>query len=148
MHNPRIFPSLAFTYCYDPTPGRHTAASIDYIDIGQINKFQKGFKLPSGWKKDVKKKQKGQVLVSSFHQILNSVGLCMFATLFGSYPFTDLINNLTGWDLSIDDLIKIGLRIQTLRQSFTLREGIDIANNKLSGRTSGNPPDNRGQQRE
>ncbi len=39
----------------------------------------------------------------------------MFATLFGSYHFTNLINNLTGWDLSIDDLIKIGLRIQTLR---------------------------------
>ncbi|MDX1797422.1 MAG: aldehyde ferredoxin oxidoreductase N-terminal domain-containing protein, partial [Candidatus Lokiarchaeia archaeon] len=37
MHNPRIFPSLAFTYAYDPTPGRHTAASIDFIDIGPIN---------------------------------------------------------------------------------------------------------------
>jgi len=57
MHNPRIFPSLAFTYNYDPTPGRHTAASIDFIDIGPINKFQKGFKLPKDWKKNEKKKQ-------------------------------------------------------------------------------------------
>jgi len=144
MHNPRIFPSLAFTYCYDPTPGRHSAASIDFIDIGHINKFQKGFKLPSGWKRDDKKKQKGQMMISSFHQVLNSVGLCMFATLFGSYPFNDLINALTGWNITVDDIIKIGLRIQTLRQSFTLREGIDIANNKLSGRVTGHPPDKRG----
>ncbi len=144
MHNPKIFPSLAFTYNYDPTPGRHTAASIDFIDIGPINKFQKGFKLPSGWKKDEKRKQKGQMLISSFHQVLNSAGLCMFATLFGSYPFYDLINTLTGWDNSVEDFIKIGLRIQTLRQSFTLREGIDIANNTIPDRVIGNPPDKRG----
>jgi len=144
MHNPRIFPSLAFTYNYDPTPGRHTAASIDFIDIGPINKFQKGFKLPRGWKRNEKKKQEGQKLVTSFHQVLSSVGLCLFSTLFGPYPFIDLINNFTGWDINVDELITIGLRIQTLRQAFTLREEIDIANNKLPGRVTGHPPDKRG----
>jgi len=144
MHNPRVFPSLALTYAYDPTPGRHTAASIDFIDIGPINKFQKGFKLPKGWKKDEKMKQKGQKLVTSFHQVLSSTGLCMFSTLFGPYPFIDLINNLTGWNVSVKEIIKIGLRIQTLRQSFNLREKIDIANNKLSGRVTGHPPDKKG----
>ena len=144
MHNPRIFPSLAFTYNYDPTPGRHTAASIDFIDIGPINKFQKGFKLPRGWKRNEKKKQEGQKLVTSFHQVLSSVGLCLFSTLFGPYPFIDLINNFSGWDINVDELITIGLRIQTLRQAFTLREEIDIANNKLPGRVTGHPPDKRG----
>ena len=38
----------------------------------------------------------------------------------------------------------MGLRIQTLRQAFTLREGIDIANNKLPNRVTGHPPDKRG----
>ncbi len=144
MHNPRVFPSLAFTYNYDPTPGRHTAASIDFINIGPINKFQKGFRLPKEWKKNEKKKQEGQKLVTSFHQVLNSVGLCLFSTLFGPYPFIDLINSFTGWNMTIDELITIGLRIQTLRQIFTLREGIDIANNKLPGRVTGHPPDKRG----
>ncbi len=144
MHNPRVFPSLALTYAYDPTPGRHTAASIDFIDIGPINKFQKGFKLPSGWKKDQRKKQEGQKLTTCFHQVLNSVGLCSFSTLFGSYPFIDLINSFTGWSITVDELIKIGLRIQTLRQAFNLREGIDIINNKLPGRITGHPPDKTG----
>ena len=54
------------------------------------------------------------------------------------------INTFTGWDLTIKDLIKTGLRIQSLRQSFTLREGVDIAHNNLTGRISGRPPDKRG----
>ncbi len=144
MHNPRVFPSLAFTYNYDPTPGRHTAASIDFIDIGPINKFQKGFKLPKGWKRNEAKKQIGQKLVTSIHQVVSSAGLCSFSTLFGPYPFIDLINNFTGWNITVDELVKIGLRIQTLRQAFTLREGIDIANNILPSRVTGHPPNKRG----
>ena len=70
--------------------------------------------------------------------------ICLFSTLFGPYPFIDLINSLTGWRITIEDLVEIGMRIQTLRQSFTLREGIDIANNKLPGRVTGHPPDKRG----
>ncbi|MFX1418126.1 MAG: aldehyde ferredoxin oxidoreductase family protein [Promethearchaeota archaeon] len=144
MHNPRVFPSLALTYAYDPTPGRHTAASIDFIEIGPINKFQKGFKLPKGWKKNEKKRQEGQKLTTCFHQVLNSAGLCLFSTLFGPYPFIELIKNLTGWSISVDELVKIGLRIQTLRQAFNLRENVDIVNNKLPGRITGHPPDEKG----
>jgi len=144
MHNPRVFPSLALTYAYDPTPGRHTAASIDYINIGPINKFQKGFKLPKGWKRDEKKKQKGQKLTTCFHQTLCSAGLCIYSTLFGPYPFIDLINFLTGWDIKMDDIIEMGWRIQTLRQAFNLREGVEIINNELPGRITGHPPDQKG----
>jgi aldehyde:ferredoxin oxidoreductase len=144
MHNPRVFPSLAFTYAYDPTPGRHTAASINMLEIGKIDKFQSGFQLPKGWEKDKKKWAHAQKIVTCFHQSLSCVGLCMFSTLFGPYPFLDLINSFTGWDLSIEDCIEVGLRIQTLRQAFTLREGINIANNTLPGRVTGNPPDDKG----
>lgn len=144
MHNPRVFPSLAFTYAYDPTPGRHTAASINMFEIGPINKFQDGFQLPKGWKKDKKKSFKAQKQTAAFHQVISSAGLCSFSTLFGPYPFINLINMLTGWDINVKELITTGLRIQTLRHAFSLREGVDIANNKLPGRVIGNPPDERG----
>jgi aldehyde:ferredoxin oxidoreductase len=144
MHNPRVFPSLAFTYAFDPTPGRHTAASIDMLDIGKVDKFQEGFKLPKGREKDNKKWAKGQKRVTCLHQSLSCVGLCMFSTLFGPYPFLDLINSFTGWNLSLKDCLDVGLRIQTLRHTFNLREGINIANNELPGRVIGNPPDNKG----
>jgi aldehyde:ferredoxin oxidoreductase len=141
MHNPRMFKSLAFTYAYDPTPGRHTSASIDHIDIGDIDHFIKGFKLPHGWKKNNKKKQIGQKMVTGLHQIISCSGLCMFSTLFGSYPLLELISALTGWDLNIEEIIKTGIRIQTLRQAFNLREGINLSKNELPGRVIGDPPD-------
>ncbi|MFX1588350.1 MAG: aldehyde ferredoxin oxidoreductase family protein [Promethearchaeota archaeon] len=144
MHNPRVFPSLALTYTYDPTPGRHTAASIDFINIGPIDKFQKGFELPKGWNKDENKKQKGQKLTTCFHQTLCSAGLCIYSTLFGSYPLNDLINSLTGWNIKVDDIIEIGWRIQSLRQAFNVREGVEIINNELPGRITGHPPDQKG----
>ncbi|MFX1498132.1 MAG: aldehyde ferredoxin oxidoreductase family protein [Promethearchaeota archaeon] len=144
MHNPRIFPSLAFTYAYDPTPGRHTAASVDFVDTGTIAAFQKGFELPKGWKKNEMKWQKAQKLTTCLHQTLSSAGLCLFSTQFGPYPLIDLINSLTGWDMNVDEIIEIGWRIQTLRQAFTLREGIKISDNELPGRITGYPPDERG----
>ncbi len=144
MHNPRIFPSLAYTYAYDPTPGRHTASSIDFTDIGPVEEFEDGIHLPKGWKKDIQKKIEAQKVISGFHQILSSAGLCMFSALFGRYPFLGLINSLTGWDISIEELLKAGLRIQNLRQAFTLREGVEIAKNKIPGRVVGIPPDERG----
>jgi aldehyde:ferredoxin oxidoreductase len=52
----------------------------------------------------------------------------------------ELINAATGWNMKIDELIKIGLRIQTLRQAFTIREGVIMSENVLPGRATGNPP--------
>ncbi len=144
MHDPRYFKSLAFTYAFDPTPGRHTAASIDFSEIGPYDKFEKSLNLPKKWKKNEEKKVEAQVINTGFHQILNCAGMCMFSPSFGPYPFIDLLNSLTGWNTNIDDYIKTGIRIQTLRQAFTIREGINIAQNELPDRIIGLPPAEKG----
>jgi len=144
MHNPRKFESLGFSYAFDPTPGRHTTASVDFIEVGDLNEYAKGLELPKNWKKDDIKKAKAQKITAGVHQVVSCLGLCYFTTLFGEYPLAGLVNALTGWDIDIDELITSGLRIQTLRQAFTLREGIDIANNELPGRVVGDPPDKKG----
>ncbi|MHA1803511.1 MAG: aldehyde ferredoxin oxidoreductase family protein [Promethearchaeota archaeon] len=144
MHNPRVFNSLAFSYAYDPTPGKHTTASIDFFEIGPAELFLQGLRLPKGWKKDIALKARAQRIITGVHQVVSSVGLCMFSTLMGTYPLMELINSLTGWDITLDELITTGLRIQTIRQAFTLREGVPIAKNKLPGRIIGDPPDEKG----
>ena len=52
----------------------------------------------------------------------------------------EIIKATTGWDMPIEELIKCGLRIQTLRQAFTIREGVILAEAELPGRAIGNPP--------
>jgi aldehyde:ferredoxin oxidoreductase len=144
MHDPKFFDSLGYTYAFDPTPGRHTAASLDFLELGSINRFMKGLKHPEGSKKDVKRRGKGQMMISGFAQFENSLGLCLFTTLFGNYPGQEIIKAVTGWDITPDELIKTGCRIQTLRQAFTLREGVDIASNRIPGRVVGDPPFEKG----
>ena len=75
MHDPRFNKSLAFTYAFDPTPGRHTAASIDFSEIGPFDKFEKSLNLPKMWKKNKEKKVEAQVINTGFHQILSCAGL-------------------------------------------------------------------------
>ncbi len=145
MHNPRIFPSLGFSYAFDPTPGKHTNASVDMaIGMRDPATFLKGLKVSKNWDENNKTKAKTQKLINGVTQVINCAGLCMMSNYFGQYPLIELIQSLTGWNYSIKEIVETGLRIQTIRQAFTLREGIEIANNRVNGRIIGNPPDNRG----
>ena len=142
MHDSKYLRSLGFSYAFDPTPGRHTAASLDMSAAGPIadNKLIEGFILPRRIKKMGDDRFEAHKLLASLFQFQSSLGLCMFSSMFRNYPLLKLIKAATGWDISIEELIKNGLRIQTLRQAFTIREGIILAENELPGRAIGEPP--------
>ncbi|MFX0075340.1 MAG: aldehyde ferredoxin oxidoreductase family protein [Candidatus Hermodarchaeota archaeon] len=144
MHDPKFFHSLAFSYAYDPAPGRHTTASIDFAEIGAYDKFEKKLHFPKGRKNNEEARIEAQVITTNFYQLLSCSGLCMFSTSFGPYPFIDLLNSLTGWNMDIDEYLTTGLRIQTLRQAFTLREGIELIMNELPDRVIGIPSPKKG----
>jgi len=143
MHDPKFFNTMARTYAYDPTPGRHTASSLDhFISSGFMNrnKYVKEFNLPRGFKRPGDARYEGMKMCVGLHQCINSLGMCYFTYWFQPYPLLEIIKAVIGWDLSIDDILEIGLRIQNLRQAFTVREGVILANNELPGRVVGNPP--------
>jgi aldehyde:ferredoxin oxidoreductase len=144
MHDPKVYKSLALSYAYDPTPGRHTTGSGEFEDTGPYDKFETSLEYPPKKYKDMESTVKTQYLNIAFHQTYCAVGLCIFGRYMGEYPFIELLNAFTGWDLTVDECVEIGLRIQTLRQAFTLREGIDIINNKIPGRAVGDPPQTSG----
>jgi aldehyde:ferredoxin oxidoreductase len=55
-----------------------------------------------------------------------AAGLCTFAWWPETLPFVETIKAVTGWkDFTLAELLKTGRRIQTLRQAFNIREGID-----------------------
>ena len=129
-HDPRFTSLMGVTYIADPTPGRHTAGSASWNET-----FGVGFALPAaapveqtnvGWR-STEGKGVAQAHFSNAHQVLNGLGLCMFTNLTGTLPYRDLVNALTGWDVSEADLLTAGERIQNLRAAFNWREGLTPA---------------------
>jgi aldehyde:ferredoxin oxidoreductase len=126
-HDSRFTSLMGVTYIADPTPGRHTAGSASWNET-----FGAGFTLPAAVdKKEVNVKWHGtagkgqaQAHFSNAHQAMNGLGLCMFTMLTGNLPWSDLVNALTGWNVSDGDLLVAGERIQNLRNAFNRREGI------------------------
>jgi len=137
MHSPKYYKSMGASFAFDPTPGRHTTACLDMIAGGPMIKpdgLFEGFTLPSKFKRPGEERNEAVKLVAGLWQSFNSLGLCEFLAFFQQYPLKEIIKSIVGWELAMDELIKTGLRIQTLRQAFTLREGVDIINSKLSDR--------------
>ncbi len=140
MHDARMDPNLGLTYITDPTPARHTAASLNF-EMGISGKYfmpEVKFIFPDA------PYQQGlaQAIVAKFHQIIEGLGFCLFAVYFGKYPLLEILNALTGWDVDIDELFSIGHRIQTLRQMFNAREG--AIRHEIPDRAVGNPPLSKG----
>ncbi len=136
MHDGRLTKGLLLTYATDPSPGRHTAGGIDYFLVGAGSKFLKGFEL----KNSKKSQQKGKIQAEAvkFTQSFNSLGFCLFSEWVGTYPVLEMMKAFAGWNLSVADFLKIGWRIQTLRQMFNARDG-EIKHD-ISERAIGDPP--------
>jgi len=143
MHDPRLTPGFGTTYVSDPTPGRHTQAGLGYEEMGlglMDEKLLSNYNLPKQAKYDYHDKGKKSVLVSSFGQIINCAGVCIFHFLITpSYPLLDYLKAATGWDLTMEELIATGRRIQTFRQLFNVREGITPRDFTLPDKLVGKP---------
>ena len=77
-----------------------------------------------------------------FKQVLDGSGGCLFAATLGlqHWKLFEWLNLATGWNKTADEYMKIGKRIQTLRQMFNVREGVNPADFRLNQRISGHPP--------
>lgn len=140
MHSPKYYKSLGLQYAFDPTPGRHTSGTLDMLIGGPLlkkNGLFDGFALPRKFKRPSEDRDKAFVVANALWHATSSMGLCQFAYFFQQYPLKEFLKAVIGWDIDYDEIVEIGKRIQTLRQAFTLREGVDIANNELPKRAVG-----------
>nr|MDO8112141.1 aldehyde ferredoxin oxidoreductase family protein [Candidatus Sigynarchaeota archaeon] len=140
MHDPRKFAGLTTTYIADPTPGRHTAASLEFQAMGQLNDFVDGVKFNLNKKKRVEGGEHARF--SMFVQTCNALGLCQFALTFEKYPMLAMFKAIAGWDMKPEDLFTIGHRIQVLRHLFNAREG--AVKFEVPKRALGIPPMSKG----
>ncbi len=146
LHNALFLPSRGTGFVCDPTPGRHTASPMARIDggPGAFGPYAE-LKIDSFDRYTCTGKGPLSATASHYLQAGASAGLCIMPLMFfGNFPFVDFLNAVTGWDLDTAQILTAGARIQTLRQSFNLREGLQPADIKLPERMAGRPPHTEG----
>ena len=120
-HDPRLMPGEG-AWSMDPTPGRHTrgGTSEEREYLAPYLEFQ----TPAV--DTTITKGKGQIysLAIKHLEVLASCGLCLSLGMVVDYHLADLISAATGWNFTNSELLVVGERIQTLRQSFNFREGL------------------------
>ncbi|MBN1692690.1 MAG: aldehyde ferredoxin oxidoreductase family protein [Dehalococcoidales bacterium] len=77
---------------------------------------------------------------------INAAGLCLHINTMvdGAQYAADFLAPATGWQRSLEEVLKCGERIGAIRHVFTLREGDNPLERKVHGRIIGEPPQTEG----
>ncbi len=141
MHDLRLTKSWGMSFVADPTPGRHTTYNYDMGQLGTPDFFPP---LKEKIEKSEDSYRQGNISVWSvkLHQVMESLGLCMFSYFFSDYRIPEMLSAVTGWEVTAEEIFEIGGRIQTTRQMFNAREG--AIRHEMTQRAMGNPPQQKG----
>jgi len=133
-HDPRACISLAPTYATGTRGACHFRGPCEDIEMG-------GFFMPElGIKQGITKffEKDNQSLVAVKCQdlgvVCNSLVLCLFMVDGGSWSLTgvtDLFNAITGWNFTVEELIKAGERGFTVQRMLNNRDGYDASTDNL-----------------
>jgi len=141
---PKQQPGILTQFVLDATPCRHMQGGTRWVESGHgMPDLGIEAVLPHVYS------DKGQAhkKISAWFHVLNATGVCLFGhvrMLVGRaadarYPIGSL-NAVTGWDYDLEELLKTGDRIATIRRAFNIREGINPLQFKVPGRLVGKPP--------
>ncbi len=73
--------------------------------------------------------------IQDAYSVLDSAVVCKFISFpLGPQDYTDLLNPITGWNWSVDELMKTGERIYNLERMYINREGFDGKDDTLPKR--------------
>jgi len=137
MHDPRHEPGMGVIYQMDATPGRHTQAGQFYLPPGYPSDkptFGENRDLQVGRGKFLKD-------AACLVHTMNSSGMCLFGFFSTNYTYIpELLSAVTGWEISVEEMLRIGERIANIRQAFNIREGINAVQFSLPERAYGRPP--------
>ncbi len=147
MHDPKFDPGFATAYICDPNPGRHTNTGTGTLELQSIEKTFSRAKTPPAFATRKKRhdypSQGDGIAVGTFYKMLTDcAGVCFFGTqVGGNIPINEWMNAATGWNLSNDEYLHIGERIQQLRHAFNVREGLNpVKDFRPHSRITGDPP--------
>jgi aldehyde:ferredoxin oxidoreductase len=151
MHDPRAFSSWAVAYGTSNRGACHIQAPTFWVERGlsfpAIGLDDPGDRFASEGKGRLTR------IFQDFCEVVESAGICKFALYgdFHSHHVLSLLRCATGWDLELDEMMKIGERSFNLKRLINVKCGISkkddilperiLALRLLDGGTKGHLPD-------
>ena len=141
-HMPQAKRSLGLIYAVNPFGADHQSSEHDpYYEEGvadlNLNRLKLiGLSQPQPGYSLTPEKVRFAYLTEVFYSMLDSVELCQFVygpawTLYGPAETAEMIRAITGWDITVEELMAVGERRLNLFRAFNAREGLDRKADKL-----------------
>jgi aldehyde:ferredoxin oxidoreductase len=135
MHEPRLKRGLGLGYCVSPTGADHCHNIHDTVMTPE--NYAKLRPLGILEEVPVDSLGPGKVRLFKYWMQMRILANCMTVCQFPPWSFTeyrDLIQAVTGWDVSMHELMKVSERTLNLARIFNLREGFTEADDWLPPR--------------
>jgi aldehyde:ferredoxin oxidoreductase len=142
MHMPQCKKSLALIYAVNPFGADHQSSEHDWMyEEGTADLYLERLALlglnnappPGDFGPE---KVRFAYLSQIFYSLLDTLDLCQFVfgpawTLYGPKETVDMVKAVTGWDVTLDELMKAGERRLNMLRVFNAREGFTTAEDVL-----------------
>lgn len=148
MHDPRMDPVYGVIYLADPTPGRHTITNtMEYEMFNLWTRVSWAPKPAPQYPKREKYENSQENAAKNaagamYKAILDCAGLCLFGAHIGvdRSGIFEMLNAATGLELTPDEYMRTGQRVQDLRQWFNIRHGVEPDQVVINALVRGQPP--------
>jgi aldehyde:ferredoxin oxidoreductase len=134
-HMPQVKPALGLVYAVNPFGADHCSAIHDseYTPEvgGRLLRFLGQLDLhdPQPLRSLNAEKAKFAVRTQLLNSALDSLDLCLFVHglwgVYGPREVAEIVSAVTGWDVSVFELMKLGERRLNMMRAFNARDGLD-----------------------
>jgi aldehyde:ferredoxin oxidoreductase len=133
-HDPKVGRQWGTIYRMDATPARHTQGGEGGMGPAPPQ--------PTFDRNSWTGRGEARRIGSSWHHAVSATGMCSFGL--GALPdmesFLAMLRAVSGWDITVDELLLTGERIANVRHAFNVREGLNPLGYNMPGRIVGSPP--------
>jgi aldehyde:ferredoxin oxidoreductase len=141
-HMPQAKRSLALIYAVNPFGADHQSSEHDpYYEEGvadlNLNRLKMvGLQDPQPRYSLTHEKVRFALQSELFYSMMDSLELCQFVwgpawTLYGPKETVEMVNAVTGWDMTVEELLLVGQRRLNLMRTYNAREGLDRKDDQL-----------------
>ena len=141
-HMPQAKRSLGLIYAVNPFGADHQSSEHDpYYEEGvadfNLNRLKEiGLGNPQPVHSLTPEKVRFAYLTEVFYSMMDTLDLCQFVygptwCLYGPKETAEMTRAVTGWDVSVDELMTVGKRRISLMRTFNAREGLGRKDDQL-----------------